>query len=602
MNILGRIKFPGNINIAGLYIKGDEDIYISYSFDDQKIILKQNSILSLDSYFNSFYETFYIKYTNITCVYYLLSLEGDFKVSAYRELYNKDRQLIHIDNFKNCQKSNYVHFSIPSYDENQNVGRLYLEIECLSETGILFGGFISTDQQPDRQISLGIITCTFQKEDYLRKTISAILEDEILKTKNINIIIIDNGKTLDKNIFKDERVKLIYNQNSGGSGGFARGLVEALSQEELTHFLLMDDDIELESESIYKLFSIYEYAKEDLAVAGSMLDLCKKHILYESGALYGVRSDYSSYDLLSRAPLKHNIYLQNTDNLNSLLIEETPDYGGFWFFCVSKNIILKTGLVMPFFIKVDDIEFCLRIQNYIGEKIVAFPSIAVWHEPFYTKIIVWNIYYEIRNSLITSSIHQSLKYLPTIARLTRRLLSYVFVFDYNSAQMLLNAFEDYLQGSNFLKNANSEIIHIDIVKASNSYTSRLKLKGDSLFTNKFYEPSDAKLLKKILMLITLNGHLLPDFLLSDEPGFMMDKFGNWHKAFRKKEIIVFDTNTGFYQNTLNKSTGNKMIFKWIKLVIKSCIIWSSINSNWKKSIQELTSIKFWQHYFNLNKV
>jgi len=40
-------------------------------------------------------------------------------------------------------------------------------------------------------------------------------------------------------------VQLIPNKNVGGSGGFARGLVEALQENTYSHFLFMDDDIEL---------------------------------------------------------------------------------------------------------------------------------------------------------------------------------------------------------------------------------------------------------------------------------------------------------------------------------------------------------------------
>jgi len=47
----------------------------------------------------------------------------------------------------------------------------------------------------------------------------------------------------------------------------------------------MDDDIELDSESIYRLFSLYEYAKDDFAVAGSMLDLYKKECIVSSRSI-----------------------------------------------------------------------------------------------------------------------------------------------------------------------------------------------------------------------------------------------------------------------------------------------------------------------------
>jgi len=49
-----------------------------------------------------------------------------------------------------------------------------------------------------------------------------------------------------------------------------------------------------------------------------------------------------------------------------------------------NNLLKKIGLLMPFFIKIDDLEFCLRIK--FAGAIVAFPSIAVWHEPFYAKV------------------------------------------------------------------------------------------------------------------------------------------------------------------------------------------------------------------------
>lgn len=128
-----------------------------------------------------------------------------------------------------------------------------------------------------------------QKEAYIKNTLATIFKDNLLQKKDFKIFVVDNGRTLNEADFRDPKLKLVPNINAGGSGGFTRGLVEALDEKVYSHFLLMDDDIELESECIYRLFSVHEYAKTDFAVAGGLLNLNKKHMLYEAGAMSTLR-------------------------------------------------------------------------------------------------------------------------------------------------------------------------------------------------------------------------------------------------------------------------------------------------------------------------
>ena len=86
MRILSEIKLPKSADISDLYIKCNEAVSINYQEHDRKVVLKQGGTVSSDSYFNSFYENFYTKYTTLSSIYYLLKLEGDFKVSVYREV------------------------------------------------------------------------------------------------------------------------------------------------------------------------------------------------------------------------------------------------------------------------------------------------------------------------------------------------------------------------------------------------------------------------------------------------------------------------------------------------------------------------------------
>lgn len=45
---------------------------------------------------------------------------------------------------------------------------------------------------------------------------------------DFNILVIDNGRTIEQK--NTDRLRIIHNPNFGGSGGFARGLIEQVNQ------------------------------------------------------------------------------------------------------------------------------------------------------------------------------------------------------------------------------------------------------------------------------------------------------------------------------------------------------------------------------------
>ena len=488
MNILAGIKLPKSADASDVYIRCNESASINYQEDDKKVVLSQGGVVSSNSYFNSFYERFYTQYTTLSSIYYVLKLEGDFKVSVYREFDGqKNKEIISEEIFEKCQFSDPVKISPINLLQGKKAGRIYFEITCSSEQGEFRGAWIATDQSKTREASLGIVICTFKKEDFIQNTLSAIFQDELLETKDFKVFVVDNGRTLDEADFGKPKLRLVPNINAGGSGGFTRGLVEALEEEKYSHFLLMDDDIELESECIYKLFPLYEYANSDFAVAGGLLNLQKKHMLYEAGASYNAYSKTRGFGPGALIALNYNIDLRDSNSLNRLLKEEDIDYGGFWFFSFSKELVEQTKLPLPLFIKIDDVEFGLRIKE-LGNNIVAFPSLAVWHQPAAAKNVNWENYYYIRNDLIAYSIHYSPEYMAAVEHLTKVILQALAKFDYNHVEMVVKAFEDYLKGPDFIKNTDPESFHMSIVKLSKSYNNQNevdKVAGTNLLTRWF---------------------------------------------------------------------------------------------------------------------
>lgn len=618
MNVVNRIQFPCTSETASLYIKCHEGASLNLCAEHPDVVLTKNGVLSLNTYFNSFFEKFYAKYTEISSLYYLLKLEGSFQVSLYREHPNKDnRELIHAENFEKCQVSKPVKISLPDSWRSKDAGRVYLEITCLSEHGLFTEGLIVTDQPKIKEVSLGIVICTFKKETYVKNTVNTILKDSLLQGKNFKVFVVDNGRTLKEYEFAQQSVQLIPNRNVGGSGGFTRGLIQALEENNIegdniyTHFLLMDDDVELDSESIYRLFPLYEYANQDFAVSGAMLDLYKKYMLYEAGALYGIHFGANGkpvYSPFGRVPLKHKLNLEKINN-NIFLSEDNPDYGAFWFFAFSKEIVEKIGLPMPYFIKGDDMEFGLRIKQRLGNPIVAFPGIAVWHEPFYAKNPVWVIYYATRNHLITHSIRDSLKYFDAVKFLTKGLLYQLFLFDYNSAEMLLRGFEDYMEGPNMVKMSDPEKLHTSIVELSKSCKSQITQFIEPT-NNKNYpklgnKQTEVNFIQKIICLLTLNGHLIPNFLLSNEEALLWvgsDYEDWWPKAFGKKSVVISrEGNKSIQKNEMSRSIGIGILIRWLKIVIKSTTRWLYVSSEWRNAFNYFTSTEFWREYLQLDE-
>ena len=174
MHVIGRIKLPKSVDVSKLYVQCNEGASINYDEGEKEIILRQGGIISSNSYFNSFYEQYYAKYTNLKSIYYLLKLEGDFQVSVYREVYGgNNRELISVENFDKCQ-ADYVKVLLPLL-QTETAGRIYFEIMCSSAHGLFKEGLIATEQDKIKRSIAGYYHLYFQKRGLYKKYIKYYL-------------------------------------------------------------------------------------------------------------------------------------------------------------------------------------------------------------------------------------------------------------------------------------------------------------------------------------------------------------------------------------------------------------------------------------------
>ena len=93
-----------------------------------------------------------------------------------------------------------------------------------------------------------------------------------------------------------ERLVLVRQQNLGGSGGFSRGMLEALERAESDGVLLLDDDAISEPEAIFRAVRFADAASRPIVVGGGMLHIDARSVLYTQSEQWDKRIGWTRLD------------------------------------------------------------------------------------------------------------------------------------------------------------------------------------------------------------------------------------------------------------------------------------------------------------------
>ncbi len=339
-------------------------------------------------------------------------------------------------------------------------------------------------------VNCAVIFCTYKREKYILKNVQYLSQNLKLHSElNCKIIVVDNAKTLTKSDLPDD-VILVPNINNGGSGGFRKGMETACKIVGFTHFLLMDDDVEIEFVSIQKLLNFLSFLKpeySDISVAGSMLFMDKPTYQFEAGGHFSEDGKQKGFG--------HYIDLTQEENL--LLNEQENDinYGGWWFMCMPSKYAEQGQFPLPFFMKYDDVEYALRCK----QKIITLNGVGIWHEKFESKYNSAAEYYNTRNYLHLCSLHckdftpkKALRFAKKQIKAKQKRQQY------QMAEAVKKGYEDYLKGLDYLQALDAEQNHKEICKLNYKYLTYDEIEkqyGVRPKDNKFYpRPGKKRLL------------------------------------------------------------------------------------------------------------
>lgn len=466
---------------------------------------------------------------------------------------------------------------------------VYFEIEHAGDFEYI-DAFYSVDYTlPPARVKTAIVICTFRREQFVLRNIeilTAYFREKPDLQQVYDVFVVDNGRTLSSNIAQDS-VFLWPNNNTGGTGGFTRGIIEALrSSRNYTHVLLMDDDIEICPEALQRTYALTALLKPDCRrafIAGSMLRADMRNFQWEARSrIKGLRLDAYGRLFLSdfSSVLKNEI----------LAGRHTPqDYAAWWYCCIPLAAIQPDKLPFPFFVRGDDIDFSLKC----ADKIIHINGICVWHEPFESRRSnVVDIYLTVRNFTVINILHKS-PLLLTVYHLMTVFAGNIFTYNYKGAFLVCCGLRDAVCRSRSFEENQIELL--------SRYAVFNEIEADSAGDlAEAFKKIKLHILVKMLIVLTYGGHLLPGLLFRKKTSALAGCRVAIAKCFGSRHVCIYNPNTGkWIERKIDRPAAFAVGFRFFFLLLYFVLFYARIRRKLLKKEAEYRTIDFWKRILEL---
>ena len=451
-------------------------------------------------------------------------------------------------------------------------------------------------------VKIALCTTTFLKEDYIIPNIE-LVKNEVLAAddviaKNFHMFVIDNGRTLDAEALSDEGVTVLPNPNVGGSGGFARGMMEAMKHDEnFTHVLLMDDDVSISTESLRRTFNLLSLATgkyKNAFINGAMLVAEEPNRQFEdvsyvvnSGAYASVKSNKYYMD--------QQQYIVRNEHID---VEIPKAYGAWWFSCIPVSAIEQVGLPLPLFVRCDDVEYGMRAKPIY----MTMNGICVWHDGFMGRSRASvDSYQYVRNFLIMIAMTDCSSQDLFMLRMERALRLQLRVMSYDAADLILDGIADYLKGPDYFASLNGEevikrnakknekLVPLDeLAEPYRNVSYNKRLLGDQSYIKPFL---------KLMRTLPYDRHLLPDVLLRDTPEavFYSGLSILSPRTIGTKTLVAIDLegNQGAVRH-MDRERYQQIMDRWKALKSELKERGDEVRAAYKEALPYLNTTEFWE--------
>lgn len=557
--------------------------------------------VSLQSYFNAFSIEKWRKYTFIEDLTLHLQLEGKVKIKAFNAIGNayheadatddtKDRYYFskatrrEIDVIvKKCEDG--VNVTFPDLDYK---GIIYIKIEALEDVKF-YGGEYITNTSKHNDVNFALCICTFKREEFVTRNVNQVVDgiinnpDSVMKD-NVEVFVSDNGQTLPSDTFKCDNVHLFPNRNVGGAGGFTRDMIEAVlyrKDNNLSHVILMDDDIVLDSEVLERNYLFLKFLKQEYSkamIGGELFELDKRYLQFEAGAAFRqvvIQSYNQMWDM--RSP----------DAVAANEVENPMNFNGWWYCCIPVSYVKEDNLPLPVFIHRDDVEYGMRNEE---NGTILLNGLSVWHPQGPGKAATAMNYYDVRNDLICMC---DKKDAPTayevMNHITRGVIGNMLRYRYQVIDCIFYALRDYYKGPSYFMNLDPIDNHKELARFNYEFSEPTGIDLSKMKNEKAKDLPGNIYLKSALC-----------WLLPSKDYTRVCSLEDVGLAFRARNLYLYDENrkAGF-MTTKSYKAAFRIVKDYIKIMLLIAFKHERITKQWADRKKEYTSLSFWEKYLEL---
>ena len=413
-------------------------------------IARPGQRLSFGTYFNAFPASYWRRWTDVESVRLHVETKGAGAVSVYKS--NARGSLQHVET-RRVDGNTVSDFDLTLKPFGDG-GWYWFDLVAGAEPMALVEAGWMAPGEARKPGSITLEITTLNKNEFCLNNLRILAENPEALENVSEVLIVDQGskKLVDAEGFAEAeaalggKLRMIHQGNLGGSGGFARGMYEAVENGS-DYVLLLDDDIVMEPESITRMLTFADHCKTPTIVGAHMFDLYNRSVLHTFGEtvnLFRFQPDHPFKEQV----LGHDFARSNLRTTPWMHRRVDVDYNGWWMCMIPTEVIRNIGLSLPVFIKWDDAEYGLRAKA-AGYNTVSLPGAAVWHITWADKddAVDWQAYFHSRNRIITALLHSPY---PRGGRVVREGsfidIKHLISMQYFTAQGRVMALKDLIAG------------------------------------------------------------------------------------------------------------------------------------------------------------
>ncbi len=292
---------------------------------------------------------------------------------------------------------------LPDVQDYPKNCRLFWDVICKSDTAQLYQVSYETTDTPRTTGRLVVLLRTFGRTQDICKLLDKFNTDAKQARyqdlfNRLYFVLLDTSAQIDdhysQKTWSHLNTAVLKSANLGGGGNVShmlhivRSAFDQLSTEP-DDLLIMDDDLEISTESLGRYAAFCRYRNPDVVCSLPVLMKSEPTVIWEDGGYWGKLNPNEEMSMQRRSLfptlLRHGWRLKGFDHLDEMATLNFCEYSTFIFFGLSYQLFKTLGYPTAFFLRGDDIEYSLRL-NAAGYQLFTNPNLCAWHEPAHSYV------------------------------------------------------------------------------------------------------------------------------------------------------------------------------------------------------------------------